>query len=109
MDYLFQRVSYLKGLVEGLKIEENTDEGKVLLAIIDTLEDFAEAMNGLAEDQEELENYVSFIDEDLTDVEEELYGVTDDDLEDFEDYDDLENFEDYDEFFEDDGEESSEE
>ena len=57
-------------------------------------------MNGLAEDQEELENYVSFIDEDLTDVEEELYGVTDDDLEDFEDYD---------EFFEDDGEESSEE
>ena len=53
MDYLFQRVSYLKGLVEGLKIEENTDEGKVLLAIIDTLEDFAEAMNGLAEDQEE--------------------------------------------------------
>ena len=108
MDYLFQRVSYLKGLAEGLKIEENKDEGKVLLAIIDTLEDFAETMNGLAEDQEELENYVSFINEDLTDVEEELYGVTDDDLDDFED-DDLEDFEDYDEFFEDDGEESSEE
>ena len=45
MDYLFQRVSYLRGLAEGLKISDSTDEGKVLLSIIDTLDEIVEAID----------------------------------------------------------------
>lgn len=114
MDYLFQRVSYLKGLVEGLKIDEDTDEGKVIVSIIDTLEDIVETMNGMVVDHEELEDFVSFIDEDLTDVEEELYGVSEEDIDlddwdDFDDYDDYEEFETFDTLFDAPEEEEEEE
>lgn len=89
MNYLFQKVSYLQGLAEGLGVDEATNEGKLLLQIIDVLGEFTEAMDEIVEDQIDLEEYVSFIDEDLSDVEDELY----DDYEDFEDFDDLDEFE----------------
>ncbi|NMA86537.1 MAG: hypothetical protein GX968_04335 [Tissierellia bacterium] len=87
MDYLYQKVAYLKGLAEGLGIEEESKEGKLLLHIIDTLEDFADVISEIAEEQEELEEYVNYIDEDLTDVEEDLYGLDDEDFYPFEDFD----------------------
>ena len=34
-----EKVSYIKGLAEGLSLDEKTAEGKVLSAIIDALED----------------------------------------------------------------------
>lgn len=80
MDYLYQKVSYLRGLAEGLGIEESTKEGKLLLHIVDTLEDFADAI-------EDLDEYVNYMDEDLADVEEEVYDLFDEDYE-YEDFDD---------------------
>ncbi len=94
MDYLFQRVSYLQGLAAGLKVNESTKEGELLLHIIDVLEDFAKVMDEVIEDQMDLEEYVNFIDEDLSDIEDELYEL--DELDDFEDYDDLDDFDFYD-------------
>ena len=44
------------------------------------------------ENHEDLEEYVSYIDEDLSDVEDELYGFDEDDFYPYEDFDD-ENFE----------------
>ncbi|MDD2446792.1 MAG: hypothetical protein PHY91_03760 [Tissierellia bacterium] len=79
MDYLLQKVAYLRGLVDGLEIEESTKEGKVLLNIVDTLEVFADVLTDVVEDQDDLEEYVNFIDEDLADVEEDLYYGDDDD------------------------------
>lgn len=78
MDYLYQKVSYLKGMAEGLEIEQESKEGKLLLNIVDALEDFADAIVELSDDCGELEDYVSYIDEDLTDVEDELYDFEDD-------------------------------
>ncbi|NLJ99480.1 MAG: hypothetical protein GX320_09525 [Tissierellia bacterium] len=91
MDYLYQRVSYLKGMAQGLDIDQESKEGKLLLNIVDALEDFADAIVELAEDYGDLEEYVSYIDEDLTDVEDELY-----DFEDDEDYYSCEDFDDED-------------
>ncbi len=88
MNYLFQKVSYLQGLAEGLGVDEATNEGKLLLQIIDVLGEFTEVMDEIVEDQVDLEEYVSFIDEDLSDVEDELY----DEYEDFEDFDELDEF-----------------
>ncbi|MCC5909948.1 MAG: hypothetical protein JJT76_05875 [Clostridiaceae bacterium] len=73
MNHLFEKVAYLKGLAEGLDIEESSKEGKLLLHIIDTLEDFSEAIVMVNEDQEDLTEYVEALDEDLADVEDELF------------------------------------
>ncbi|HHV38571.1 MAG TPA: hypothetical protein GXX70_03635 [Tepidimicrobium sp.] len=80
MHYLYQRVSYLRGLAQGLDIDRESKDGKLLLNIVDVLEDFADAIIEVAENYGDLEEYVSYIDEDLTDVEDELYGLEDEDF-----------------------------
>ena len=48
-----EKVSYLKGLAEGLSIDDTTKEGKIIKAIIDVLDDVAFSVadleDGLAE------------------------------------------------------------
>lgn len=73
MDFLLQKVSYLQGLADGLGVDDTTKEGKLLLHIIDTLEEFADVLADTIDDQAELEEYVNFIDEDLSDLEDEVY------------------------------------
>lgn len=92
MDYLFQKVSYLQGLADGLEVDETTNEGKLLLQIIDVLGEFAEVLDEVIEDQVDLEDYVNFIDEDLADLEDEIYEIDDD----YEDYDDIDDEFDFD-------------
>jgi len=89
MNYLYEKVSYLKGLAEGLGIEESSKEGKLLLRIVEALDDFADAISEVYDEQEELSEYVDFIDEDLAEIEDEVFGELDDedDDEDFDDYD----------------------
>ncbi|MTI70178.1 MAG: hypothetical protein FH751_08005 [Firmicutes bacterium] len=74
MDYLYEKISYLKGMAEGLNIEEDSKEGKLLLHIVDVLDDFADALEDIYEEQNEIGEYLDFIDEDLTEVEEDIYG-----------------------------------
>lgn len=95
MEYLMQKVSYLKGLANGLGISEATNEGKLLLHIVDVLEEFTDVLDETIGNQMDLEEYVNFIDEDLADVEDEIYG-TDEDYDEFY-FDDFEDFEDCDE------------
>lgn len=88
MEYLYERVAYLKGLAEGMKIDESTDQGKLVTKIIEVLGDFADAINELNDAQTELDEYVEAIDEDLSTVEDDFYGEEDDeDDEDDDDYD----------------------
>ena len=87
MDYIHEKA-------EGLGIEESTKEGKLLLHIIDALGDFADGLDELNERHDDLDEYVSYMDEDLADVEEEVFGDLDDedydeDYDEDEDYDDL--------------------
>ena len=90
MDYLFQRVSYLQGLADGLGVDESTKEGKLLIQIIEVLGEFAEVLEEVVEEQRDLEEYVNYIDEDLSDVEDEIYDLDeyDDDDFDFDEFDD---------------------
>lgn len=90
MEYLMQKVSYLKGLADGLGIEDTSKEGKLLLHIVETLEEFADVLDETVDNQLDLEEYVNFIDEDLADVEEDIYGLDDEDYdEDDFDFDDF--------------------
>lgn len=88
MSYIGERVAYLQGLAEGLNINEGTSEGKLLLKMIEVLEDVAEAFSELEQEHDELDEYVANIDEDLSAVEEELFGTEDDEDYDEDDEDD---------------------
>lgn len=79
MDYLFERVAYLRGLADGLELDDSSKEGKLMLKIVDALEDFADAIADLDDEVEDLIEFVDIIDEDLSDLEDFVYD------EDFED------------------------
>ena len=83
MEYLFERVAYLRGLCEGIGLSEDTKEGKVLLEIVDILGEFADSIVELSDKQEELEEYTEAVDEALFDLEDDFYEDDDDDEVDF--------------------------
>ncbi len=74
-----EKVSYIKGLAEGLGLDDATKEGKVLNAIIDVLTDIAEEIDYIEEDYAELSEQVDAVDEDLASVEDFIYEDEDED------------------------------
>lgn len=89
MENLLKKVAYLHGLADGLDIDERTDEGKLLSKIIEVLDDMADAVADLAVAQDELYDQVESIDEDLAELESEIYDEDDD----YDDDDDMDYFE----------------
>ena len=88
MKHLYEEVAYLKGLAEGLEISTESKEGTIIHKIVEALEVFADAIVDLDEEQAELSEYVESIDEDLADIEDDIYDDGDcDELD--EDDDDL--------------------
>jgi DNA-directed RNA polymerase subunit delta len=95
MEDLNSRMGYLRGLSEGLGINDDTKEGKIIRQLISFLDDIVESVQSMQEDYDELFSYVEAIDEDLTDLENGFFEDDDDD-EDYEDDDDYEEDDDYD-------------
>lgn len=89
MSELTNRAAYLKGLADGMKIDKEKDEAKLLAAIIDFLGDIADKVDAIDDEQ-------GFIADELDDVEEAVdvlgnvvFGEYDDDFEyDYDDDDD---------------------
>ena len=79
MSNINDRVAYLKGLAEGMKLTDETNEGKLLLKMLDAMQDMAEEITALRKDHDELDEYVESIDDDLADMEEYLYDEDDED------------------------------
>ena len=76
MSKLTDRVSFLKGLAEGMQLEDS-NSNKLLKEIIAVLDDMAQEMAAMAEAHEELNEYVESIDDDLADLEEVLFDEED--------------------------------
>ncbi len=76
---LTEKVAYLKGLVEGLGIDETTSQGKVTKAIVDILSDMAQDIADLDECASELYEEMEAIDEDLGNLEDDFYDDEDED------------------------------
>ena len=87
-----EKVAYLKGLAEGLALDTDTKEGKLIAAIIDVLDDMAEKFVDLEDELCDVEDGLDAVSDDLSDVEEALYEMDDEDDEDEEDYDDDESY-----------------
>ncbi|MCR4434255.1 MAG: CPXCG motif-containing cysteine-rich protein [Clostridiales bacterium] len=86
MSYLKERVSYLKGLAEGLQISDTTNEGKLIKALIDVMDDFAIAVDDLEELHDQMSEQLDSIDEGLAEVERAVFDdEEDEDEEDEED------------------------
>ena len=66
-----EKVAYLKGLAEGMEICADSKESKLLLAIIDVLDDVSLAIDDLDNYTEEIAAQVDEIDEDLANLEDE--------------------------------------
>ena len=87
-----EKISYIKGLAEGLALDTETKEGKVLAAIIDLLEDMVDDIDAIDEACAEIGEQLDAVDEDLALIEDEFYADEEDDDED-EYYDDEEVYE----------------
>ena len=92
-----EKSAYLKGLMDGLSLNTETDEGKMISAIVDLLGDMAKRIT-------DIEETTIAISDELDEIEEDLDAIEDfilDEEEDFEDEDDLwdEEEEDYEEGF----------
>ena len=82
-----EKVAYLKGLMEGMKLDTETSEGKLLSVIADILADMAEDMEDLSGDLFDLGEEVDALSDDLSDMEDYLLDEDWDD-EDDADWDD---------------------
>lgn len=84
-----EKVAYLKGLAEGMDLDTEKKEGKLLAAMIDVLEDIALELSDIEDAQEELGEGLDAVSDDLEDVEDLLYGEDEEDDEPEYELDDL--------------------
>jgi DNA-directed RNA polymerase subunit RPC12/RpoP len=82
MSYLKERVAYLKGLAEGMQIDDSTNERKLLNAIINVLDDMALSVSDIEEEQNLLGEQVDSIDEDLAEIERVIFDDNEDECSD---------------------------
>ncbi len=69
-----EKIAYIKGLTEGLALDDSTKEGKILTAIIDLLGDITEEICEIEDGCDELMEQLDAVDEDLSSVEDLIYG-----------------------------------
>ena len=82
---LTEKVAYLKGFIEGIGLDENTQNGKVIGLVVDILEDLVDTVSDVEDEMEAISDQVDAIDDDLSELYEDMYGDDDDDM--FEDFD----------------------
>ena len=97
---LSEKAAYLRGLMDGLKLDTETTEGKMISAIVDLLGDMSKKVT-------DIEDTTIAISDELDEIEEDLDAIEDfimDEEDDFDDYeedelDDWDEDEDYEEGF----------
>ncbi|MBP3634099.1 MAG: hypothetical protein J6J43_05965 [Oscillospiraceae bacterium] len=84
---LSERAAYLKGLMEGMNIDTETNEGKLFKAIIETLEDMALTVTDVEDVVDAICDELDVIEEDLETVEEYLLDEEEYDEDDYDEED----------------------
>ena len=90
-----EKSAYLKGLMDGLSLNTETDEGKMISAIVDLLGDMAKRITDIEETTIAISDELDEIEEDLDAIEDFILDEDEDfDEEDFDDeWDEDEDFE----------------
>ena len=90
-----EKSAYLKGLMDGLKLDTEKPEGQLIAAIVDLLGDVTRRVTDIEETTIAISDELDEIEEDLDAIED--YILDEEDDEDFDDFDD----DDYDDDFDD--------
>ena len=77
-----EKVAYIRGLAEGLELDDSKKEVKVLNAIIDLLDDLAMSLADLEDGYSDMADQLDAVDEDLGSLEDDFYGDDEDDEDD---------------------------
>ena len=94
-----EKAAYLKGLMEGLKLDTDKAEGKMIAAMVDLLGDLSKKLTNVEDTTIAISDELDEIEEDLDAIEDFIMDEDDD-----EDYDDDDDFDDYeDDDYEDEG------
>lgn len=105
-----EKSAYLKGLMDGLKLDTESNEGKMISAIVDLLGDVTQRLSDVEETTIAISDELDEIEEDLDAIEDYILDEDDEDDwdddwdDDEDDFDDDDYDEDYDDDDEDDGE-----
>ena len=91
-----EKSAYLKGLMDGLKLNTESDEGKMIAAIVDLLGDLTRKVTDIEDTTIAISDELDEIEEDLDAIED---FIMDEDEEDYEDDEDM-DWDDEDEEFE---------
>ncbi len=96
-----EKAAYLKGLMDGLKLDTEKPEGQLISAIVDLLGDVTHRLTDIEETTIAISDELDEIEEDLDAIEDYILD-DEDDFDDYDDYDDEDYFddEDFDEGFE---------
>lgn len=74
-----EKIAYIKGLAEGLQLDTESKEGKIISAIVDLLADITEEICDIEDACEDICEQLDEVDEDLASIEDIIYGDDDDD------------------------------
>ena len=96
-----EKAAYLKGLMEGLQLDTEKAEGKMIAAIVDLLGDVTRTLTDVEETTIAISDELDEIEEDLDAIEDYIMDVEEDDEdeEDYDDFDDEDDDEEYEEGF----------
>ncbi len=74
MSKLTDKISYLQGLAEGMKLNPEKDSHRLILGMLDVLGDVGDTLDALVEAQGEIVERINVMDDELTDLEDDFYG-----------------------------------
>ena len=95
-----EKSAYLKGLMDGLNLNTESDEGKMIAAIVDLLGDVTKKLTAVEDTTIAISDELDEIEEDLDAIED---FILDEDEDDYDDEDDFDWDEDEDEDYDDEG------
>ncbi len=93
---IYEKSAYLKGLMDGLNLDTEKAEGKMIAAMVDLLGDLSKRLKDVEETTIAISDELDEIEEDLDAIEDFILDDEDEDDEDFDDFDDEDDFEDED-------------
>ena len=89
MEDLIKKVSYLKGYADGLDLSPKSDEGKLIIKLLDVMSEMADTIEELNSRVDDVEDVVDELDDCVLEIADDLYG--DDEYDDYDDDDDDED------------------
>ena len=90
-----EKSAYLKGLMDGLKLDTETNEGKMIAAIVDLLGDMSKRMVDIEDTTIAISDELDEIEEDLDAIEDFILDEDDEDEDEDDDEDDEEETDNY--------------